>query len=310
MAESVAGSDLACLNEGDVLTAALVYAEVGWPVLPVAGMVAGSCGCRARARCTHPAKHPLIKDGTRSATVDVEQVRDWWRYWPWAGIGIVTGGRSHLVVVDIDPRHGGTDTLEALVERRELSAATLTARTGSGGLHLCYRLPPGRQAGNTSGRLPGTGDTPGIDVRGDGGYIVAAPSSHDSGGRYQWDPLSPTLRAAPSCTLRPESRSSTSTDTRRPARRGAGTGYAQRALDGELARITTAAEGVRNDTLNRAAFSLGTLVGAGALDRPDVENALSSAAEAVGIPAREADRTIRSGLDAGESRPRPAAGGG
>lgn len=302
MADSPAGAELARLNEGDVLAAALVYAAMGWPVLPVAGMVGGTCGCRSRARCTHPAKHPLIKDGTRSATVDVGQVRDWWRYWPWAGIGIVTGARSQLVVVDVDPRYGGDDTLEMLVERRELSVATLTARTGSGGVHLCYRLPSGHKAANTSGRLPGVGDTPGIDVRGDGGYIVAAPSSHRSGDRYRWDPHSPTVRAAPSCTLCVQRRSSVGTE----ARGVTGSGYAQRAVDGELARIATSVEGVRNDTLNRAAFSLGTLVGAGAgaLNRPDVETALVGAAEAAGIPGREATRTIRSGLDAGESRPR------
>ncbi len=137
-------------------------------------------------------------------------------------------------------------------------------------------------------------------MRGDGGYIVAAPSSHRTGDRYQWDPHSPTVRTAPSCTLNVQRRSREDTDTRH----GAGSGYAQRALDGELARIATAAEGVRNDTLNRAAFSLGTLIGAGAMNRPDVENALAGAAEAAGIPPHEASRTIRSGLDAGESRPR------
>ncbi|MDQ2839330.1 MAG: bifunctional DNA primase/polymerase [Actinomycetota bacterium] len=276
--------------------------ELGWPVLPVAGMVGGTCGCRARARCAHPAKHPLIKDGTRSATVSVGQVRDWWRYWPWAGIGIVTGARSQLVVVDVDPRHGGHDTLGLLVERRELSAATLTARTGSGGLHLCYRLPAGHKAANTSGRLPGVGDTPGIDVRGDGGYIVAAPSSHRSGDRYRWDPHSPTMWAAPGCTLHVQRRPPS--EGAGGARGVAGSGYAQRAVHGELARLATAVDGVRNDTLNRAAFSLGTLIGAGGLNRPDVESALAGAADAAGIPVGEAARTIRSGLDAGESRPR------
>ncbi len=57
MVDGPAGLELARLNEGDVLAAALVYAELGWPVLPVAGMVSGTCGCRARARCKHPAKH-------------------------------------------------------------------------------------------------------------------------------------------------------------------------------------------------------------------------------------------------------------
>lgn len=299
MADGPVGSELARLNEGDVLAAALVYAELGWPVPPVAGMVGGTCGCRARARCTHPAKHPLIKDGTRSATVNVGQVRDWWRYWPWAGIGIVTGARSQLVVIDVDPRHGGSDTLGLLVERQELAATTLTARTGSGGLHLCYRLPSGRKAGNTSGRLPGVGVTPGIDVRGDGGYIVAAPSSHRSGGRYQWDAHSPTVDTAPSCTLHVQPRPSEGTDTRRAG----GSGYAQRALDGELARIAGAAEGVRNDTLNRRLLPRDPR----RRRRPEparVENALAAAAETAGIPVREAARTIRSGLNAGESRPR------
>lgn len=203
----MSGAQLAAeVNEATSLTAALAYARLGWPVLPVAGMVGGTCGCRARGRCTHPAKHPLIKDGTASATVDAQQLHEWWTYWPWAGIGIVTGARSRLVVVDIDPRHDGNKTLGDLASRNELSTVTLTAHTGSGGIHLCYRLPDRRKAGNTSGRLPGLGDTPGVDVRGDGGYIVAAPSNHHSGNRYQWDPHSPTLAPAPPCTLRSQQR--------------------------------------------------------------------------------------------------------
>jgi hypothetical protein len=86
------------------------------------------------------------------------------------------------------------------------------------------------------------------------------------------------------------------------------TGWARAALDGELESLRTAREGTRNHTLNRVAYRLGQLVGAGQLDEPDVAHRLIDAAVAIGLGEREAAATTRSGLDAGRQHPRgPAA---
>jgi hypothetical protein len=279
--------------------AALAYAAAGWPVMPIAGIVNGVCACRRHGACDHPAKHPLIRGGTRGATTDPAQIDQWWRYWPTAGVGLLTGHRSGLAVVDVDPRHGGEATIGQLRERGFDLPMTLTAETGGGGRHLIY-LTGGIPVGNTSGRLGSAGDTAGVDLRGDGGYIVAPPSRHISGGSYRWAANSPPPGRLPGWIAAPAPAPfQTPAVTLAP-----GAGYAARAIEGEVARVRTAPEGVRNDTLNRAAFSLGTLIGAGALDQIAAEDALASAAAAAGIPAREARRTIASGISSGITRPR------
>jgi hypothetical protein len=80
--------------------------------------------------------------------------------------------------------------------------------------------------------------------------------------------------------------------------------WAAAALRGELERVRLAAEGSRNHTLNRAAFALGQIAGAGVLDAHEVEAHLRHAASAAGLGVREASLTIRSGLSAGLARPR------
>lgn len=91
---------------------------------------------------------------------------------------MATGARSGLVVIDVDPARGGEESLARLQSLMGSLPRTLTARTGGGGLHLYYRHP-GVELCNTAGRLPGVAEElPGVDLRGDGGYVVAAPSRH------------------------------------------------------------------------------------------------------------------------------------
>lgn len=301
--EGLVGASLAQLNDARPVEAALAYAGLGWPVMPLAWMSGDRCACRTGAHCEHPAKHPLIADGLKGASTDPSQLRQWWGHWPQAGIGVRTGAVSGLLVVDIDVAHGGWDTASQLYFRgQEIEGGTLQANTGGGGLHVFYAHPgPGANVSNTAGRLPGVGSTPGIDLRGDGGYIVAPPSGHRSGGRYEWrstdwllaHPPEWMTKAIVSAPAVPKP----TTSAPRP-------GYAEAALIGEAARVANAPEGVRNDQLNRSAFSLGTLVGAGALPREQVETSLTRAAVAAGVSTNEAARTIASGLDAGMARPR------
>src|SRR5438128_1578448 len=165
----------------NMLDAALAYAQRGWSVFPVHTIVNGQCSCD-NTTCASPGKHPRTTHGVQDAITDTSTIEQWWTQWRDANIGIRTGAVSGLVVLDVDPRHGGDASLEewkALYGHDFLT--TLISCTGGGGLHLFYAYP-GQPVRNKVGLAPG------LDIRGDGGYIVAPPSIHVSGNRYVWDP--------------------------------------------------------------------------------------------------------------------------
>jgi hypothetical protein len=280
---------------------ALRYAEHGWPVVPLHTPHAGGCSCRAE-RCGSAGKHPRTVHGLRDASTDAGQVRGWWRRWPDANLGVITGAGSGLLVLDVDLPEGPA-SLHRLEAAHAPLPATCTQRTGSGGRQLLF-AHPGRPVGNRA-RLE-----PGIDVRGDGGYIVVPPSRHACGDRYQWisrmPPAPPPdwLLALLDRTRSPDVPTATTTPVALPAgdrhRR-----YAASALQRELASLATAVEGSRNHTLNRAAFNLGQLSAAGLLDPDQVTAALEKVAIGIGLGAAETRRTIASGLAAGRRHPRP-----
>src|ERR1044072_8720330 len=125
-----------------------------------------SCSAR-RADCHTPGKHPLTTDGFKSSSKDLSRVKDWWRQYPQANIAIATGKVSNIVVLDVDPRHGGFDSLA-----KYQLPQTMKARTGGGGEHYFFR-PGEREIRNSAGKLGA-----GLDIRGEGGYVVAPPSNH------------------------------------------------------------------------------------------------------------------------------------
>ncbi len=152
----------------DVLRAALAYAGKGIPVFPLHSVdEGGNCSCGGKPGCK-PGKHPRTKHGFHDATTDASRITAWWNRYPEANIGIPTGKRTGLLVLDVD-HPAGLDALEA--EHGKLTA-TRTHSTGSGGMHRLYRYPAGEHFGNSSGDLPD-----GYDIRGEGGYIVAPPSA-------------------------------------------------------------------------------------------------------------------------------------
>lgn len=159
--------------------AAMHYAaEYGWRVFPLHYTDdAGLCSC-GRADCGGPGKHPRTPRGCLDASTDPTQIRAWWERWPDANVGIATG--AGLVVIDIDPRSGGDDSIVDL--RRSLGALpdTIESLTGGGGRHIYLSAPC--EVRNSAGVLGA-----GIDVRGDGGYVVAPPSTHASGRAYAWE---------------------------------------------------------------------------------------------------------------------------
>ncbi len=148
------------------LSQAAHYLARGWSVVPL----------QPRG------KKPLIRwEPFQSALASKADVIDWLRRWPDANVGIVTGSTSKLIVLDIDPQHGGEDSLGHIERRFGRLAATVESRTGGGGRHL-YFAHPGYPVRNR------VAISQGIDLRGDGGYVVAPPSIHPSGQRYGWRP--------------------------------------------------------------------------------------------------------------------------
>jgi len=108
-----------------------------------------------------------------------EEIRGWFQNQPDANLAVVTGAISNIVVLDIDPRHGGEASLKLLDDEVGPIPGTLEAETGGGGRHL-YFAWPGRTVRNRTGLRPG------IDLRGDGGLVIVPPSLHASGKRYSW----------------------------------------------------------------------------------------------------------------------------
>jgi hypothetical protein len=282
----------------ELLAAALDHAACGWSVFPL-----------------RPGdKRPAVRDWETRATTEPDRIERAWAAGPF-NIGIATGP-SGLVVLDLDqPKPGtvpppasrepgirdGGDVLAVLAEANDqpLPIDTYAVRTGSGGTHLYYAAPPGLTLRNSAGRLGWL-----IDTRAAGGYVVAAGSTV-AGHRYDvlldgdpaplpdWlaerltDPEPATSAVAPAV--------------------GSRTAYAAAALRGELDHVLSAPQGTRNQSLYIAAKSLGQLVAAGLLGRQLVDDALSLAGQAIGLPPGECAKTIRSGLDAGARTPRTAA---
>ena len=146
-------------------------------------------------------KRPLVVwEPLQNARPSAEQVSDWFSRWPKANIGIVTGEISNLMVLDIDPQHGGDASLARLERQFGPLPETIEATSGGGGRHLYFAHPGGLIRNRT-------GLAQGIDLRGDGGYIVAPPSIHPNGRPYVWaadhSPEDVALAALPRWLLLP-----------------------------------------------------------------------------------------------------------
>jgi hypothetical protein len=289
--------------------AAELYAAFGYPVLPCfAPAPGGGCTCRAGAGCHRPGKHPRLKarrpgrGGVHEASTDPGRVRGWWRRWPAANVALRTGDRFDACDVD-GPQ--GVEALRAILHNAPgaLGAGPL-ARSGGGGWHLLFAA--------TGTGSPGA-VLPGVDWRGQGGYVLVAPSAHPSGRRYRWvRPLGLELPEAPAALralLAPPARPGT------PRGGGdrawvVGGGYGRAALRSECARLAATPPGKpgrkgRNQALYLAAFRLGRLAAAGHLELAEITVALTQVARQVDLTEREIGPTIASGLRNGSAHPRP-----
>ncbi len=166
-------------KDAQLVQAALGYADHGLLVFPVHSVVVGRCTC-ADSACNNPGKHPLTRNGLLDATDDGIVIRAWWAEAPQANVAIRTGEESRVWVLDVDGTAGLKD-LETLEFQHGPLPVTPTVRTGGGGRHVYFAWPEDR---NVQNRTKCHGMS--IDVRGQGGYVVAPPSDHKSGG-YVWE---------------------------------------------------------------------------------------------------------------------------
>lgn len=289
-----------------LLEAALGYAERGWHVFPLHHLVTPApdelrCSCGDRA-CSNMAKHPITHSGFKDATTDPDVIRRWWTRRPAANIGIRTGAVSGLFVVDVDAGKDGFDTL-AKLEAANDSLLTLECGTGGDGAHL-YFTHPGGTISNSNRHLRDRYG-PGIDVRGDGGYVVAPPSLHRTGHRYQWcdgDHAVTELCEVPTWFLaalapppppKPQPRQVVHLDDQRLKKRAS---YYRATMDGILAKLEREGEGNRNNLLFWAGKKAGELIAEGA-PTEFIED-LYEAGRMIGLGEQETYRTLRSALGA------------
>lgn len=277
----------------DMELAALIYATRGMKIFPVWWAVDGQCACNAG--CSSPAKHPLVPRWEQVASADRSQILAWWQRWPNANIGVPAGinGRAYL---DVDPAHGGSENI-ATLDRWAMSrhgidlTNTRTIRTGSGGEHREYLAPP--EGVKTAARSFGVD---GIDTRGgtlDGrgaGYVVAPPSVHVCGGRYEVIHDVPPMPWPAILTRAMEPRRYL--QTTRPAAAGNGApvaGYnpdrttrrlhawalaGYRARLAELSTLPAGSGHNKIDTLNRTTYNIGLRLALGILPGITYDQAL------------------------------------
>jgi hypothetical protein len=273
------------------LDAALDYAQNNIPVFP-----------------TNPLdKKPLTANDFKDATTDEAQIRAWWLKWPNAMIAAPTGSASAMWVVDLDLDPGknidGAATLAQIGAKHGGIPKTLTAITPRGGRHLIFtwdttwnasKSDPCVSIHNSAGRIG-----PGIDVRGEGGYVCLPPSRNANGGVYRFDPDGEEQTvSAPEWLIKLARKQ---WKTRAQA-------WAEAALDRECKNVAAAQPGTRNDTLNTAAFNLFQIVHGGGLDEQVVRDRLFDAADTCGLidddGAASVDATLNSAYTAAQAQPR------
>jgi hypothetical protein len=253
-----------------------------------------------------PNKTPWTGNGFKAATDERGKLREMFAKHPDAMIGIRTGEASAFFVLDIDNKHGkdGRTWLQMKLQQHGPFPSCPVAFTPNGGEHYYFAYPRDRVIKCSAGDI-----APGVDVRGDGGYVCAPPSVSVEGA-YKWKASTgeclSALRQAPDWLLdavcEPEDGELPPLDPTAP-RTDDDRKLAQRLLDEQLLKVRTAAEGTRNATLNGAAFMCGKLVAAGVFGEDSTREQLEAAGRAAGLEQREIIGTVRSGMCSGLREP-------
>jgi hypothetical protein len=246
-------------------------------------------------------KRPATEHGFNDASRDPYQLERWWSSEPGRlNIGVATGARSRVVVVDLDGVLGFDSFTRYVVPGLPQTWCALTV----GGVHLYFAHPGGAPLPNTAGKLG-----PGIDTRGDGGYVVAPPSIHACGVAYRWlrapwelEEPAPLPRKVLDAWRPPRP----STPPRfEPARSFApgedGDRHALEMLDRWARELAIAAKGTRDAMLTKLAYAAGARVLEGRLSRTAAERALLAAVASWGPLSSRDEAKVRNGIAAGMS---------
>lgn len=155
------------------------FSELGLALFPVHGTTRlHRCTCR-KVNCKSPGKHPIFKNWQEKATSDVDKLMSYFTKANEVNVAILTGHRSGVFVLDVDPRHNGDVSLSNLEERHSWENKGLEIQTGGGGVHLVFKLSEFDKIGCHTNLWEG------LDIKGNGGFVVTAPSRHISGGKYE-----------------------------------------------------------------------------------------------------------------------------
>jgi hypothetical protein len=176
---------LQCHPKTDVYKNYLLH---GWRLLPLHSIQNSLCTCHKKD-CASPGKHPLTMTGLKEASNHYGDIEKWIKKWPFMNIGIATGCESGVVVLDIDKKTGGFESLEKLEKENGTLPVSIRVKTGGKGLHIYFKAT--HSIRNRASVLPG------IDFRGEGGYVVAPPSEHISEDSYEFININNELEELP-----------------------------------------------------------------------------------------------------------------
>lgn len=263
----------------------------------------GSCAC-GRPDCdgNSRGKHPRLVKWQETASNDSKKIEYWWGVWPQSNVGVMCGQDTGFMVVDVDGPVG-----EESLAGREWPK-THMVKTGRG-YHYHFKWPRlDFTLRNNAGILPG------IDIKVGKGQVAMPPSQHYNGSIYEWiiGPEECELAEAPAWFVEilkekyaPKKRLEENIKKLENNKKIAiNNRYAMKAFEEEVAAVTFAPEGKRNNQLNSSAYSLAELVAGGCLDEYDVRRQLTRAAQRAGLGDQEIEATLDSAMGAGKRKPR------
>jgi bifunctional DNA primase/polymerase-like protein len=315
--------ELAFAREYPHAYAAIGYAQRGWRVLPVHRINEhGRCTCLAggQARCVSAGKHPMEPDWPDKATTEVSEIIDTWGPNRLANVGIATGRTSGIFVVDVDEgvRPDGTykqglESKLALEDQYGDFPQTYTVRTGGGGCQYYFAMPDGYSI-KTIAKAFGD-ERPDIDIRGDGGMVVAPPSVSGRGPyrvEIQGEVADPPMWMVDLLLQRgimepldlPVDPVDSSTGEDGPAvEPSEAPGWLASSIDTKLEEVRNAPEGEGNQTINRIAFMIGQYVPHGWISQDEAVERLVEAVNSWAHPHPQASYTIRRAVRQGMAEP-------
>lgn len=275
------------------------YVGQGWPVFPCRSHAEEHVDQATGEIVTLGEKTPLTPNGFKGATRFPRIIERWWSDWPDAAVGLPTGEKTGFFALDIDNKPGGANGFDWLAEMEaEHGPLPDTARVTSpnGGLHIYFKYVVGTRNRGALGA--------GVDIRSEGGYVLAAGSTMANGRSYKWETDTREIADAPAWLLDLLLPKSAPAHTQYSLSAATNNAYVDAAVDRELADLAGAPMGTRNNALNDAAFSIGTIVGAGALGEAEARALLQDVARGWGRDWSRCCKTIENGLKAGIQNPR------